>query len=211
MFTGIVEEVGTIRGVTPLERGGIRLRVAADRVLDGLGAGDSVAVDGVCQTVVERTDAEFTVDTIDTTLSRTTLRGAAPERRVNLERALALGDRLGGHLVQGHIDGVGRTVAIERGGEHVLLDVRMPEQVAEVTVLHGSIAVNGVSLTVNALPARDVAQVALVPHTWENTNLSALQAGDPVNLEGDMFGRFVLHYLKRTGRAGPGEDAGFRE
>lgn len=200
MFSGIVEEVGSIREIAPLD-GGARIRVAAAEVLDGLRRGDSIALDGVCQTVVELDDDGFTVEAIATTLSRTTLADAAAGRRINLERALALGERLGGHLVQGHVDGVGEVVALERRDEHVLLDVRMPPAVAEVTVLHGSIAVNGVSLTVNALPAADVAQAALIPYTWEHTNLSALEPGGAVNLEGDMLGRFVVQYLKRTGES----------
>ncbi|HET9986218.1 MAG TPA: riboflavin synthase, partial [Longimicrobiales bacterium] len=181
---------------------GVRLELEAELALDGLGLGDSIALDGVCQTVVALVPGGFAVEAIATTLSRTTLGGFAPGRRVNLERSLALGARLGGHLVQGHVDGVGEVLRIERAGEHVLLDVRMPEVVAEVTVLHGSVAINGVSLTVNRLPAPDVLQVALIPYTWEHTNLSALTPGSPVNLEGDMIGRFVVHHLKRRGTGG---------
>jgi riboflavin synthase len=124
---------------------------------------------------------------------------------VNLERALALGDRLGGHLVQGHVDGVGEVTAVERDGEHVLLDVRLPEVVSEVTVLHGSIAMAGVSLTVNAMPEPDVAQVALIPFTWDHTTLRDLRPGDGVNLEGDMLGRFVVDYMKKRGLGRPDE------
>ncbi len=203
MFSGIVEEAGTIRAVEPMENGR-RLRIEAPSVAEGLENGDSVAVDGVCLTVVEREGDTFGVECIGTTLSRTTLGRYDPGHRVNLERALALGDRLGGHLVQGHVDGVGEVVGIERVGDHVLLDVRLPEVVRSVTVLHGSIAINGVSLTVNALPEADVAQVALIPYTWEVTNLRDLRPGDGVNLEGDMLGKFVVEYLERTGWAGRG-------
>jgi riboflavin synthase len=136
------------------------------------------------------------VAAIGTTLSRTTLGGLEPGRRVNLELALALGERLGGHLVQGHVDGTGRVEAIEHRDEYVLLDVSLPPEVEEVTVLHGSITIDGVSLTVNALPAPGRAQVALIPYTWEHTNLNRLAEGDAVNLEGDMLGRFVVHHLK---------------
>lgn len=197
MFTGIVVEVGSIREVTPLENG-VRLAVAAKEVRPGLKLGDSVAIDGVCQTVVELDDEGFSVVAIGTTLSRTTLGEFAPGRAVNLEPALPLGAPLGGHLVQGHVDGVGEVVRVERVGEHHLLEVRLPEIVAEVTVLHGSIAINGVSLTVNALPAPEVAQVALIPYTWSETNLSGLRPGDRVNLEGDLLGKFVVNYLKWT-------------
>lgn len=201
MFTGIVEEVGTVRHVEPLQ-GGLRMHIAARRVTEGLRPGESVAVDGACLTVVEPDDEGFAVEAIGTTLARTTLGELEPGHRVNLERALGLGDRLGGHLVQGHVDGRGEVVRIERSREHVLIDLRMPPEVAEVTILHGSITVNGVSMTVNDLPAHDVAQVAVIPYTWENTTFSDLGVGSAVNLEGDMLGRFVVHYLKHTGRQG---------
>lgn len=201
MFTGIVEEVGRVRTVEPVENG-CRISLEAERVLGGLDLGDSVAIDGVCQTVVALEARGFAVVAIGTTLSRTTFGSFRPGRRVNLERALALGARVGGHLVQGHVDGVGRVVSVEERGQHHLLDISLPDVVAEVTVLHGSIAVHGVSMTVNALPAPAVAQVAVIPYTWEQTNLSELRPGDPVHLEGDMLGKFVASYLKRTGLPG---------
>ncbi|HLU24796.1 MAG TPA: riboflavin synthase [Longimicrobiales bacterium] len=200
MFTGIIEEVGLIREVRPQD-GGLRLRIEAPGVTAGARAGDSIAVDGVCLTVVALEPDGFSVDVIGTTLSRTTLGSFAPGRRVNLERALALGDRLGGHLVQGHVDGVGEVLRVVRDGEHVLMDVRLDPTVADVSILHGSIAINGVSLTINALPGPDVAQVALIPYTWQHTNLSDLKPGDGVNLEGDMIGKFVTNYLRRAGFA----------
>jgi riboflavin synthase len=196
MFTGIVVAQGTVSAVEEL-RDARRIRIGVEPTfLTDVGDGDSIAIDGVCQTVVARGPDSFTVEAIGTTLSRTTFGELEAGRRVNLEPALALGARLGGHMVQGHVDGVGTVLAVEHTGEHVLLDVSLPPDVAEVTVLHGSIAIDGVSLTVNALPARGRAQVALIPYTWSNTNLSRLQAGSTVNLEGDMLGRFVVHYLK---------------
>ncbi len=204
MFTGIVEEVGWVREVTPVQNG-VRLSVAASNVIEDLAIGDSVALDGVCQTVVELDAYGFEVVAIGTTLSRTTLGEFVQGRRVNLERALAYGGRLGGHFVQGHVDGVGSVIGVEERGEHHLVDIRLPELVADVTILHGSITVNGVSMTVNALPDRDVAQIAVIPHTWEHTTLSELESGSRVNLEGDLLGKFVIHYLKRTERSGVGE------
>jgi riboflavin synthase len=201
MFSGIVEEVGRIREVAPLD-GGVRLHIAAERVLEGLASGDSVAVAGVCQTVTALDAEGFAVVAIGTTLSRTTLGDLRPGARVNLERALVFGGRIDGHLVQGHVDGVGEVLRVERVGEHRLIDIRMPEVVAEFTVLHGSIAVDGVSLTVNAIPAPGVAQVAIIPYTWEQTTLSELEPGDRVNLEGDMLGKFVVQYLKRVAASG---------
>ncbi len=196
MFTGIVEEVGRVRSVEPLETGK-RFTIEAGALLEGAREGDSIAIDGVCTTVVGLPQGAFVVEAIGTTLSRTTLAEFVPGRRVNLERSMRLGDRLGGHLVQGHVDAVGRVTSVVREGEHVLLDVALPDVVAEVTVLHGSIAINGVSLTVNRLLPGDVAQVALIPYTWEHTDLSDLRVGDAVNLEGDMLGRFVANLVKR--------------
>jgi riboflavin synthase len=201
VFTGIVEEVGTVMEAEP-SGNGLHLVIGAARVLEGVREGDSISVEGVCQTIVAHDADTFEVAAIGTTLSRTTLGRLRAASRVNLERALALGDRLGGHLVQGHVDGVGTVVSIEREGEHVLLEVRLTDEVADVTVLHGSVAINGVSLTVNALPAADVAQVALIPYTWEHTTLGGLRVGDPVNLEGDMIGRFVVNHVMRRGVPG---------
>lgn len=201
MFTGIIEEVGRVRAVARYG-GGRRLSVAAERVLAGLEPGDSIALDGACQTVVACEPGGFVVEAIGTTLSRTILRDYDQGRPVNLERALALGERLGGHLLQGHVDGVGPVTAVEPRDEHVLLEVRVPAVVAEVTVLHGSIAINGVSLTIHAIPAPDTIQVALVPFTQEHTNLTELRPGAAVNLEGDLIGKFVIHHLNRSGTPG---------
>lgn len=204
MFTGIVEEVGRVERVSQVANGRA-LRIAARRVLENVRDGDTIAVDGVCLTVTRHDPGGFEVEAIGTTLSRTTIGQLVEGDEVNLERALALGDRLGGHLVQGHVDGVGTVQAIRRDGEHVLLDVALPAEVADVTVLHGSIAINGVSLTVNALPGPDVAQVALIPYTWDHTNLRHLREGDRVNLEGDMIGKFVAHLVERRRATKPGE------
>jgi riboflavin synthase len=198
LFTGIVEEIGRVRSIRPL-RGGKSVAIDASGVLDGLRTGDSIAVDGACQTVVALDGKGFTVESIATTLSRTTLGSLAPGVHVNLERALALGARLGGHLVQGHVDAVGTVTAIEPRGEHVLLELELPDEVADVTVLHGSLAVHGVSLTVNAIPSPGRVQLALIRYTWEHTNLRHLTVSDRVNLEGDMIGRFVAHLLERRG------------
>lgn len=197
MFSGIVEAVGRVERVEPVDNGR-RFRIAAPFAAE-LGEGASIAVEGVCLTATS-VDAEgFETEAIATTLSRTTLGGLEEGSGVNLERALALGDRLDGHMVQGHVDAVGEVTAVAREGEHVLLDVRLPPVVADVTVLHGSIAMAGVSLTVNAFPEADVAQVALIPYTWDHTTLRDLTPGDGVNLEGDMLGRFVVDYMKKRG------------
>src|SRR5690606_29984669 len=142
-----------------------------------LAIGDSISIDGACHTVTRIDEGAFAVESVATTLARTTFGTFEPGRRVNLERALALGERLGGHLVQGHVDGVGEVITIARQGEHTLIDFTLPEVVAEVTILHGSICLNGISLTVNALPSPGLAQVSIIPHTWDVTALPDLRPG----------------------------------
>ncbi len=198
MFTGLIEEVGRLAGVEPTERG-LRISIAAERVLEGMRLGDSISIDGVCQTVVALSERGFAVEAMAPTLARTTFGNLRPNQRLNLERALTLSTRLGGHLVQGHVDGVGTVQGIQPSGEHVLIDIALPASVGDVTVLHGSIAVNGVSLTVNGLPSEHVVQVALIPHTWDHTNFSQLEAGSIVNVEGDMIGKYIVELIKRRG------------
>jgi riboflavin synthase len=201
VFTGIIEEIGRIESVRD-EGNGRVLRITAQITLEGVGLGDSIAIDGVCQTVTRLRDDGFEVQAVGTTLGRTTFGSLAAGRRVNLERSMALGDRLGGHLVQGHVDGVGEVRGIERREELVLIDFTLPPIVADVTVLHGSIAVNGVSMTVNALPEPGVAQLSVIPFTWDHTTFGDLRVGDGVNLEGDMIGKFVRHMLGRPAAGG---------
>lgn len=203
MFTGLIERVGRIGAVEPAGDG-VQLVVHAPELAAQLAIGESVALDGVCQTVTAAASDSFRVQAVATTLGRTTLGGWTPGRRINLERALALGARLGGHLVQGHVDGVGRVRSVAPRDDHTLIDFAVPAEVAEVTVLHGSIALNGVSLTVNALPAPQTVQVSIIPHTWAHTALDSLTPGDDVNVEGDMIGKYVRRLL---GAAKGGADA----
>jgi len=199
MFSGIVETVGTVAAVR--ERDGTREIVfrAAD-LIENLLPGGSVAVDGACLTAVEVSNDGFKVEAVGTTLSRTIAGAYRPGSRVNLERSLRMGDRLDGHLVQGHVDAVGELVSVSRQGEYHLMDFRLPSAVAELTVLHGSIAINGVSLTVNETRSPRLCQVAIIPYTWTHTNLADLGPGDPVNLEGDLIGKYVGRML--SARAG---------
>jgi riboflavin synthase len=201
VFTGIVEEVGTIAALEPLGNG-VSITVHAQAVLDGLRLGDSIAVDGPCQTVTAITDEGFNVQAIATTLGRTTFGAFRVGQRVNLERALAFGARLGGHLVQGHVDGVGKVLRIEPRDELTLIDFTLPDEVVAVTVLHGSITLNGISLTVNDLPAPGVCQVSIIPFTWEHTAIGELREGDGVNVEGDMIGKFVRNLLGAPAQGG---------
>jgi len=197
VFTGLVEEVGQVVEAIPTD-GGRTLRIAAERVREGLQVGDSVAVNGACLTVISLEAGSFTVQCVPTTIARTTLGDFQPGRRVNLERALAVGQRLGGHLVQGHVDGVGEILSVIPHGEHVLIQVTLPPLVEEVTILHGSVTVDGVSLTIDDLAAGTL-QLSIIPHTWEVTTLADLLPGASVNLEGDLIGKYVRHLLGRPG------------
>ncbi|OGU03882.1 MAG: riboflavin synthase subunit alpha [Gemmatimonadetes bacterium GWC2_71_10] len=192
MFTGIVTAIGTVRRARRTARG-LALTIASP--YRGLRIGESIAVDGACLTVVKTGKGTFTVEAVTMTRTRTTFADFAPGRPVNLERSLRASDRLGGHLVSGHVDGVGtvvRRVALE---DSVLLDIRVPEDVAAVSVLHGSIAVDGVSLTVNARPKRGIVQVSLIPYTLEVTTLGRARVGTRVHLEADQVGKIVRHVL----------------
>jgi riboflavin synthase len=201
VFTGIVEEVGTIAAAEPAENG-VSFTIRASRVLEELKLGDSVAVDGACLTVTSLLPDGFTVDAVRTTLERTTFGDFRPGRRVSLERALAFGARLGGHLVQGHVDGVGRVLRVEPSGELTLYDFTLPDEVRGVAVLHGSITLNGISLTVNALPGPGVCQVSIIPFTREHTAIGDLRPGDRVNVEGDLIGKYVRTLLGAPGGEG---------
>lgn len=205
MFTGIVEAMGIVRGVEDRESTR-RFLVEAPGMVPELSPGDSVAVDGACLTVVERTDGAFGVDVIGTTLERTIAGTYGEGSRVNLERALQLKQRIDGHLVQGHIDGIGHLVRCIMEGEFWLLDVRLPADVAALTVERGSIAINGVSLTVSEELGEGVFRIGLIPYTYEHTNLGGLEDGSGVNVEGDLIGKYVGKVL--AARAGPGSTEG---
>lgn len=188
MFTGIVAAVGKISGVTPAH-GGLRLIVDAGGMpLDDVAVGDSIAVDGVCLTVVALHAAAFDADVSRETLACTA--GFAPGASVNLEKALRLSDRLGGHLVSGHVDGVGTVARCEAAGDNRMLAVSVPRDLAKFIARKGSVTVNGVSLTVNDVSDAEFT-VNLIPHTLQATNLRQLKTGDRVNLEADMVARYA--------------------
>ena len=196
MFTGIVTAIGTVRKAVA-GPGGLELTIESPyRELE---PGESVAVDGVCLTVEAATPDAFSVHVIRTTLDRTRFGEYAKGQRVNLERALQAGDRLGGHLVQAHVDGVGTVERVTQHEDARLLDLRVPDQVARVTVVLGSITVDGVSLTVNAKPARDVIQISLIPFTLQHTTLGERVGGDRVHLEADTIGKYVAELLNHRG------------
>ncbi len=186
--------------------GGRELVIQAEKVLEDLKPSDSINLDGACQTVVELGQGRFKVQTIATTLSRTTLGEFKPGRPVNLERPIAAGARFGGHFVQGHVDGVGVVSSVRRQGDMWLVRFSLPATVSPFAILHGSIAMDGVSLTINALPEAGTAEVALIPYTYEHTNLSRLAPGSRVNLEADMIGKYVARTLSQLGERGSSGD-----
>jgi riboflavin synthase len=199
MFTGLVTAVGQVRRrVTG--SGGLELTVGCP--YEGLVPGESIAVDGACLTAQSVASGEFTTHIIQTSLERTNFGTYEVGRRLNLERALQLGDRLGGHLVQGHVDGVGTVERVAERADARLLDLRVPADVARVSVPLGSITVDGVSLTVNASPAPGVIQVSLIPFTLQHTTLGERQAGDRVHLESDAIGKYVAQLLRARGDLG---------
>jgi riboflavin synthase len=200
MFTGLVEEVGRIRRIEE-RSGGRRIRIAAQQVLGDLRNGDSVAVDGCCLTVAEVEPGGFVVDVVPESIQRTTLGARREDDPVNLERSLRWDQRLGGHLVQGHVDGVGEVTAVREEGEGRRIALRVPDVLARFVAEKGSIAVDGVSLTV-ASCSGSTCEIALIPHTLERTVAGRYQAGRRVNLEVDLLARYVARLLEEVGVTG---------
>jgi riboflavin synthase len=195
MFTGLVGAMGRVRSVRRLEAG---LELDIEAPFEDLAAGESVAVDGACLTAERLGPGWFGVHLVGTTLERTNFGGYAAGQRVNLERALRVGERLGGHVVQGHVDGVGTIERIEQRADARLIDICVPQDVAAVAPALGSITVDGVSLTVNARPAPALVQVSLIPFTLQHTTLGERRVGDRVHLEGDAIGKWVAHLVGVT-------------
>ena len=196
MFTGLVETMGTVEHREEFQQG-MRFRVSAPDIAGMLSEGESVAIDGVCHTVfgVDEADGRFSFESIRTTLSRTTIGEFQPGRRINLERAIRAGEPMGGHIVQGHVDGTGELTEVESAGETVFLRILLPDEVLRLTVLYGSIAIDGISLTVNRL-IDAVAEVAIIPYTFQHTNVGRLRPGSRVNIEADMIGKYVDRLLE---------------
>ena len=189
MFTGIVEELGTVEHVED-QGDAVRLTIRAETLLDDVRAGDSIAVNGCCLTVTDKTADTWTADVMQETLDQTSLRGARPGDRVNLERAVTPTTRLGGHIVQGHVDGVGQIVSRTPSEHWEVVEVSMPTSLAKYVVDKGSITVDGVSLTVVSA-AEDRFTVSLIPETLSRTTLGHRRPGDRVNLETDVIARHV--------------------
>jgi riboflavin synthase len=194
MFTGIVREVGRVAAVRPLE-GGVELDVEAARTAPELEIGASVAVNGVCQTVTALRSAVFSVQAVGATLERTTLSRLAEGDRVNIERSLKAGDEIGGHLVMGHVDAVGVVEAVQGEGEAVFLTVRIPAEIRRFAAARGSMAIDGVSLTLAHVRGSDVV-ISLIPYTLQNTIAGGYEPGDPVNVEVDLLARYLDRLLE---------------
>lgn len=193
MFTGIIEELGTLKNISH-GAASAQLTIAAEKVLEDIQIGDSIAVNGVCLTVTHFTTRQFTADVMAETLDKTNLGSLPPGERVNLERALRLQDRLGGHIVSGHIDGVGTIVSLEKQDLATLVTIMAPQAVLRYIIQKGSVAIDGTSLTVVDYQA-DRFRVSLIPHTAHATVLGAKKVGAKVNLEGDMIGKYIEKML----------------
>jgi riboflavin synthase len=192
MFTGLVDDVGTIDRVASTDAGR-ELRVTCR--YEDLRSGESIALNGVCLTVREQGAGFFTCAAVVTTLAVTTIGEWARGTRVNLERAVRPTDRLGGHFVQGHVDGVARVTQVEREGDALLIDLALPSGLSELMVERGSVAVNGVSLTIAGLPAPDAIQLSIIDFTRQHTTLGALRVGDAVHVEADVIAKHVRRLL----------------
>jgi riboflavin synthase len=193
MFTGLVEEVGLVSSIESGEM--LRLNISAERVTADTHAGDSVSVSGTCLTVGEVEGGTLTFFAMPETLRRTALGALREGSAVNLERAMASGDRFGGHIVQGHVDGIGEVLGVRPEGEAEIWEFRAPEAVLRYCVEKGSICVDGISLTLVSVGA-DTFTVSILPQTRANTNLGVLRAGDTVNLEADVIGKYVERLLE---------------
>jgi len=193
MFTGIIEELGSVRSIE--ERGeNARLVITAHIVTEGTTHGDSISVNGVCLTALNIGPDSFAADVSKETLQRSTLGSLKPGAPVNLERAVTPATRLGGHIVQGHVDGRGQFVGVDNHGESWTVRIAYPKEIARYLVFKGSVAVEGISLTIAAL-TDDYFEIAIIPKTWEVTNLSHLKPGDNVNIEVDIIGKYVEKLL----------------
>ena len=191
MFTGIVEEVGVVAKIS--DNG---MTVLATKVTEDLKLGDSIAVNGTCLTAVSFDRTEFSVDLSPETVRRTSLGRLSVGGPVNLERALLASDRMGGHIVQGHVDGTGRIMSTKRDGDSTIFRIRVPKQLNRYIVEKGFVAVDGISLTVVKIGASSFT-LAVIPYTLKNTNLAALSVGDRVNLEADILAKYVESLLDR--------------
>ncbi len=195
MFTGLIEEVGKVKGITR-KADGLTVSIEAGNILDDIKIGDSIAVNGVCLTVVSLSDRGFSFDVSKETLDRSNLKYLKIGDYVNLERALKVSDRLGGHIVQGHVDTVGSITKITPLGEHTIFEIEIPPEYLNLVVEKGSIAIDGISLTINSIKNNRLS-FNIIPHTIKSTNLQFRKVGDLVNIEFDIIGKYVWNMLEK--------------
>lgn len=193
MFTGIVEEIGIVKSLE-FKANGAKIVIGCQKVVEDVKIGDSIAIDGVCQTVIAFNSSEFSAEISDETLKVTTLGNLKSGNTVNLERALTLSSRLGGHIVSGHVDCMGKFINIEKLSDFYNLQFEIPEEQEKYVVYKASITINGVSLTVANI-VDNIVSVAIIPHTYNNTSLKDLKLGQDVNIETDILGKYVEKFL----------------
>ncbi len=193
MFTGIVEEIGIVKSLE-FKANGAKIVIGCQKVIEDVKIGDSIAIDGVCQTVIAFNSSEFSAEISDETLKVTTLGNLKSGNTVNLERALTLSSRLGGHIVSGHVDCMGKFINIEKLSDFYNLQFEISEEQEKYVVYKGSITINGVSLTVANIED-NIVSVAIIPHTYNNTSLKDLKLGQDVNIETDILGKYVEKFL----------------
>lgn len=196
MFTGIVEEIGKIKKVTKSSKV-YKIEVLADKIMCDINLGDSIAVNGICLTVSKLYEKSFEVDVMQETLNRTSLAGLTANFPINLERAMAMNGRFGGHIVSGHIDGVGEISAIKDIGNSILVDIKTNPKILHYIIEKGSITIDGVSLTVVEINSYKFS-VSLIPHTFKNTVFSKKRVGDKVNLENDLIGKYIEKFMNKN-------------
>jgi riboflavin synthase len=195
MFTGIIEEIGKIEKITPIA-GGFSIKIKAEKILDDVAVNDSICIDGVCLTVTKLNNSSFLVDAVGATLEKTTFKNFKADASVNLERSVRLNDRLGGHLVQGHVNGVGTINEIKKLGENYLIKINIPDDLEKYLIKEGSIAINGISLTIADLNNAKIS-LSIIPHTWQKTNLKDKKVNDKVNVEIDILAKYVEKLLTK--------------
>ncbi|MCW8818623.1 MAG: riboflavin synthase [Ignavibacteriaceae bacterium] len=195
MFTGIIEEIAQIEKTKPIA-GGLSIKIGANKILEDISVNDSICIDGVCLTVTNFDNSGFWVDAVGATLEKSTFASVKPSSYVNLERSVRLNDRLGGHLVQGHVNGIGTISEIKKLGENYLLQITVPENLERYLIKEGSIAVSGISLTISDLD-KNLISISVIPHTWQNTNLRHKKVNDKVNIEIDVLAKYVEKLLTK--------------
>jgi len=197
MFTGIIEEIGKISNIQHIA-GGMRIKISSSKILDGISIDDSICVSGVCLTAIKVEDDGFWVDAVGATLEKTTFSKIQLSVPVNLERSLKLNDRLGGHFVQGHTNGIGTILEINKLGENYFLKIEVDKNLERYLIDEGSITIDGISLTIAELDGSKVG-ISIIPHTWQNTAIQTKKIGDKVNVETDVLAKYIEKLVRKNG------------